>query len=96
MVKKKKKTKKGDMNVDGNTFTQDFENLKFIQDYSKWKDNCQSVSGTSIGVKNIPTLWDFLVQHLIDDVIREDSTNKGLDKVGLYPALEAIEKILDE
>ena len=96
VVKKKKKTKKGDMNVDGNTFTQDFENLKFIQDYSKWKDNCQSVSGTDIGVLNIPTLWDFLVQHLIAEVIREESVNAGLDKVGLYPAITAIEKILDE
>ena len=70
------KKKKGTHNIDGNTFNQDFFNLKFIQEYIDWKDNCQSISGESIGVKNIPTLWDFLIVHIIDDVVRDTSVNK--------------------
>ena len=62
VVKKKKQ------NIDGNTFVQDFDNLKFVQEYTEWKENCLSISGESIGVKNIPTLWDFLIVHVFENI----------------------------
>jgi hypothetical protein len=89
VVKKKKQ------NIDGNTFVQDFDNLKFVQEYTEWKENCLSISGESIGVKNIPTLWDFLIVHVFEN-IRDGSKNKGRDGEGAIEALEAIEKIIEE
>ena len=92
MVKKKKQS------VEGNTFDQDFDNLKFVQDYSKWKENCLSISGTDIGVVNIPTLWDFLITHILEDEsnVRDASVNKGKGGQGAIAALEAIEDIIEE
>lgn len=92
------KKKKGTHNIDGNTFNQDFFNLKFIQEYIDWKDNCQSISGESIGVKNIPTLWDFLIVHIIDDVVRDTSVNRRNGRIGEggVEALTAIEDIIEE
>ena len=89
------KKKKNQQNVDGNTFNQDFQNIKSIQEYVAWKDNAQKISGTSIGVKNIETLWDFLVNHVTADVIRQDSKNAGRDKDGTYPSIDFMEQVLD-
>lgn len=91
----KKPVKKKKNNVDGNTFEQDFDNLKFVQEYSVWKENCLSISGASIGVVNIPTLWDFLIVHVFEN-IRKGSGNDGKDGQGTIAALEAIEDIIEE
>jgi len=92
MAKKKKQS------VDGNSFDQDFDNLKFVQEYSKWKENALGISGESIGVKNIPTLFDFLVVHIIDDNVRANSINRknGLIGQGGIEGLTAIEDIIEE
>ena len=84
--------------VDGNSFEQDFFNLKFIQEYMDWKDNVQGISGESIGVKNIPTLWDFLIVHIIDDNVRSTSVNRKEGRIGEggIEALTAIEEIIQE
>ena len=80
-------TKKKKINVGGNNFNQDFNNLKFVQDYNEWKNNCLSISGESIGVVNIPTLYDFLIVHVFEN-IRPNSVNVGvlliMDKIKLY------------
>ena len=89
------KKKKNQQNVDGNTFNQDFQNIKSIQEYVAWKDNAQKISGTSIGVANIETLWDFLVNHVTKDVIRQDSINAGRDKDGTYPSIDFMEQVLE-
>jgi len=89
MAKKKK------INVGGNNFNQDFNNLKFVKDYDEWKNNCLSISGESIGVVNIPTLYDFLIVHVFEN-IRPNSVNLGRDGEGAIEALTAIEKIMDE
>lgn len=93
-----KMAKKKVHSVDGNTFEQDFFNLKFIQEYVDWKNNCQSISGESIGVKNIPTLWDFLIVHIIDDNVRSTSINRRTGRIGEggIEALTAIEAIIQE
>jgi len=88
-------TKKKKINVGGNNFNQDFNNLKFVQDYNEWKNNCLSISGESIGVVNIPTLYDFLIVHVFEN-IRPRSKNTGRDGEGAIEALTAIEKIMDE
>jgi hypothetical protein len=99
MVKgERKMAKKKKQSVDGNSFDQDFDNLKFVQEYSKWKENALGISGESIGVKNIPTLFDFLVVHIIDDNVRANSINRknGLIGQGGIEGLTAIEDIIEE
>ena len=91
----RKPVKKKKNSVQGNTFEQDFDNLKFIQEYSQWKENCLSISGESIGVVNISTLWDFLIVHVFEN-IRAGSVNQGRDGQGAIEALEAIEDIIEE
>jgi len=94
----RKMAKKKKQSVDGNSFDQDFDNLKFVQEYSKWKENALGISGESIGVKNIPTLFDFLVVHIIDDNVRTNSINRknGLIGQGGIQGLTAIEDIIEE
>lgn len=92
MVKETKKKK--EVNHQGNTFNQDMESLKFIQDYRTWKANCQSISGDDLYVENVPTLYDFLFTHVFNN-IRAGSVNGGRDGQGAREAIEVIEGILD-
>ena len=93
-----KMAKKKVHNVGCNSFEQDFFNLKFIQEYTDWKNNVQGISGESIGVKNIPTLWDFLIVHIIDENVRDSSVNRKTGRIGEggIEALTAIEDIIEE
>ena len=89
-----RKKKKSEENIDGNTFRQEFQNSKFVQEYAEWKDNVQGISGSSMGVLNIDTLWDFLIVHVFEN-IRDGSVNQGRDGEGTIAALEAIESIIE-
>lgn len=94
-----KKTKKNSVVIDGNTFTQEFDNIQFVIDYKKWKSHCSGISGSEMGVddENIPTLFDFLENHIFNNV-REGSVNAGADggSNGAIEALSAIEDILED
>lgn len=94
-----KKTKKNEVIIDGNKFSQNFDDIQFVQDYKEWKSNCEGVSGSSMGVDetNIPTLFDFLENHIFNNV-REGSKNAGKDdgSNGAIEALSAIEDILED
>ena len=94
-----KKTKKNKIVIDGNTFTQEFDNIQFVLDYNKWKNHCSGISGSDMGVdeKNIPTLFDFLENHIFNNV-RDNSVNAGADggTNGAIEALSAIEDIMED
>ena len=92
-----KKTKKNQRKINGNTFTQQFENIQFVKDYKAWKDNCEGVSGEAMGVENIPTLWDFLDKHIIAPFVRDESVNSGKDdgSEGALTVLDGIESIME-
>ncbi len=89
------KTKKNEMTINGNTIVQNFDDLRFVKDYLKWKNTVTGISGDSMGVKNIPTLWDFLDTHIFDN-IREESVNAGKDGEGVTKVLTAIEGIMED
>ena len=89
------KTKKNEMTINGNTIVQNFDDLRFVKDYLKWKNNVTGISGDSMGVKKIPTLWDFLDTHIFDN-IREESVNAGKDGEGVTKVLTAIEGIMED
>lgn len=91
-----KKTKKNQRKINGNTFTQEFDNIQFVKDYKTWKDNCEGISGEAMGVENIPTLFDFLDTHIFDNV-RDESVNAGKDdgSEGAMTVLDGIEGIMD-
>lgn len=91
-----KKTKKNQRKINGNTFTQEFDNIQFVKDYKTWKDNCEGISGEAMGVENVPTLFDFLDTHIFDNV-RDESVNAGKDdgSEGAMTVLDGIEGIMD-
>ncbi len=94
-----KKTKKNEIVVDGNKFIQKFNDIQFVMDYKEWKSHCEGISGSEMGVDdtNIPTLYDFLENHIFNNV-REGSKNAGADdgSNGAVEALSAIEDIMED
>ena len=58
MVKETKKKKQA--KFQGNSFNQNLDSIKFAKDYQTWKDNCQGISGETLMVENVPSLYDFL------------------------------------
>ena len=94
-----KKTKKNEIVVDGNKFIQKFNDIQFVMDYKEWKSHCEGISGSEMGVDetNVPTLYDFLENHIFNNV-REGSKNAGADdgSNGAIEALSAIEDIMED
>ena len=91
-----KKTKKNEIIIDGNTYTQEFSNLDFVKDYETWEDTCKGVSGDAMFVENVPTLYDFLENHIFDNV-RDGSVNAGKDdgSIGSIAILNSIKDIME-
>jgi hypothetical protein len=85
--------------IDGNEFIQQFDDIQFVMDYKEWKGNCEKISGSDMGVDetNIPTLYDFLENHIFNNV-REGSKNAGADdgSNGAIEALSAIQDIMED
>jgi hypothetical protein len=89
-------TKKNEVTINGITFEQNFDDLSLIKNYITWKTNVEGISGDSIGVneENIPTLWDFLDNHIFGN-IRDESVNQGFDGNGATKVLDSLESILE-
>ena len=79
-------------------YTQKLSSVKFVKDFQTWKKNCLSISGDSIFVENVPTLYDFLNTHVIPSGggknVRDESVNAGRDE-GAKNILDEIEEILE-
>lgn len=93
MVKETKK-KKEFQNHKGNKVkqTQDFP---FIENFNKWRDNCQKIGSGDLQVKNIPNLYIMLKNHMKDPYIRGGSRNDGRDGEGAVQFLNVIEGFVD-
>ena len=72
--------------------TQDFP---FIENFNKWRTNCQNIGGGDLQVKNIPNLYIMLKNHLKDPYIRGGSRNDGRDGEGAVQFLNVIEGFVD-
>ena len=66
----------------------------FIENFNTWRKTCQGVSGEKMMVKNIPNLYMFLKNHMMNN-IRAKSRNKGRDGQGAIQFLEPIEAFVD-
>jgi len=77
----------------GNRVKQEVKS-NFIDDFNTWRTNCEGVSGGDLKVKNIPDLYTMLKNHMQDN-IRENSRNQGLDGQGAIQFLEVIEDMVD-
>ncbi len=77
----------------GNKVNQGGE-FPFIDNFNTWRKNCQSVSGEKLQLKNVPNLYVFLRNHMLNN-IRGGSRNKGLDGQGAIQFLEVIEAFVD-
>ena len=93
----KKKVKKTPIEFNGTPLTQVMRDNKFIQEYQEWESFCRGVSGTDLKVKNIPTLFDMLNQHITDENTRLESINRKQGKIGQggISVLGEISKILN-
>lgn len=93
---KKKNLKKTPTKFNGTSLTQAMQDNKFIQEYQEWETFCRGISGTDLKVKNIPTLFDMLNQHITDENTREGSINRKQGKIGQggISVLGEISKIL--
>lgn len=93
----RKNLKKTPTEFNGTPLTQAMQDNKFIQEYQEWESFCRSVSGTALKVKNIPTLFDMLNEHITDDNTRENSINRKQGKIGQggISILGEISKILN-
>jgi len=92
MVKETKKKRQA--KFQGNTFNQNLDSIKFAKDYQTWKDNCQGISGQTLMVENVPSLYDFLFTHVFGN-IRPNSVNSDKEGQGAREALQVIEGIID-
>lgn len=92
-----KKTKKNEVIIDGNTFSQEFDNLKFVKDYMAWKSHCAGISGEDMFVEGDLSLLDFLENHILNNV-RDGSVNAGSDdgSNGATAVLNTIEDIMQD
>jgi len=79
-------------------YNQKISSIQFVKDFQTWKKNCLSISGDSMFVENVPTLYDFLNTHIIPSGagknVRDESVNSGRDEGGKN-VLDDIEEILE-
>ncbi len=86
---KRKKIKKKTIDYKGMGINQNLDKYDFVNEYAKWKKTCLGISGGKMRVKNIPTLFDFLKNHLTGTYVREKSRNRRAGAIG-QGAVEAI------
>lgn len=87
------KKKKNFQPYKGNKVNQGGE-FPFIAHFNTWRDNCQKISDETLRLKNVPNLYVFLRNHMLNN-IRGGSRNKGLDGQGAIQFLEVIEAFVD-
>ncbi len=88
-VVKRRKIKKKTIDYKGMEINQNLDKYDFVNEYAKWKKACLGISGSKMRVKNIPTLFDFLKNHLTGTYVRDDSRNRAAGAIG-QGAVEAI------
>lgn len=88
---KTKKLKKTPTKFNGTSLTQAMTDNNFIQDYEEWENNCRAISGSALKVKNIPTLYDMLNEHITNENTRDESVNRKAGKIG-----EGVGKVLTD
>ena len=76
-----KKIKKKPIEFNGTPLTQEMADNSFIQEYMEWETFCRGVSGDTLKVKNIASLFDMLNEHITTDNVRDGSPNNP-DGVG--------------
>ena len=77
------KEKKNVDDYKGMRVTQNSDKAEFIQEYRNWKKTCMGISNSDMMVSNrIPTLYDFLVNHITSTNVRDNSRNRGFTDEG--------------
>ncbi len=79
---KREKMKKTDIKFNGVSLSQAMKDNKFVKEYAEWESFCRGVSGESLYVKNIPSLYDMLANHITEETTRQDSVNRKTGKIG--------------
>jgi len=97
-VVKRDKVKKKIIEYNGMKVNQPLLRYKFVKEFTDWVKATQSITGSTMKVKNIPTLYDFFKLHLKDvgSNVREGSRNKSSGSVneGTFEVLQELENII--
>lgn len=67
----------------------------FVDDYNQWRTTCQGVGSAALKVKHIESLYEMLKNHLDEDLIRDNSRNKGKGGEGAVQFMKTIEGMID-
>tara|TARA_R100001510_G_scaffold55855_1_gene60404 strand:+ start:1124 stop:2575 length:1452 start_codon:yes stop_codon:yes gene_type:complete len=97
MSKKKKTstTKKNQKDWKGMKITQNTSKSEFIQDYLAWKRACTGIKSGKMMVQGIPTLYDFLVEHVTSTSMRTNSRNRGHVNSGANKYIKLLDNLLE-
>ena len=97
MSKKKKTstTKKNQKDWKGMKITQNTSKSEFIQDYLAWKRACTGIKSGKMMVQGIPTLYDFLVEHVTSTSMRTGSRNRGHVNSGANKYIKLLDNLLE-
>ena len=92
MVTEKKTTE----SYAGMSVNQKSDKATFVKNYLNWKKTCTDIKSSDMMVEGIPTLYDFLVNHITSDSIRGKSRNQGHTKSGANKYITIIDSILQK
>jgi len=97
-VVKRKRIKKKTIDYKGMEINQNLDKYDFVNEYAKWKQTCLNTSGSKMKVKNVPTLFDFLKNHLTGTYVREKSRNRRAGAIGqgAVEAIKTMDKVLQK
>ena len=88
------KEKKNFVPHKGNKVNQGGGKFPFVDEYTTWRKNCQSISGGDLQTKYIDNLYVFLKNHMQGN-IRTGSRNENLDGEGAIQFLNVIDEFID-
>ena len=96
-MRKMSKEKKNVDDYKGMRVTQNSDKAEFIKEYRNWKKTCMGISNSDMMVSSrIPTLYDFLVNHITSTNVRDNSRNKGFTDEGANKKYIAfIERVIE-
>ncbi len=74
MVKKDTRKNQRVGKINGHTITQTLDFSDVTKDYKKWKEDCKSMTGPQMGVKNIGNLLQAVKNHGVPEMQRPESS----------------------
>ena len=89
------KEKKNFVNYNGNQVHQKLKNPKFIKEFNEWRENCESITESSLKLKGSTNLYLFFKRHFVSPFVRSKSRNSDFEGEGVNELLTFVEKAVE-